>query len=431
MISASEESPLLKNEAAPSPLQPMQVLGELIGARHLPITEKGIEPYCIVQFGSKTLHRTKPLFDKNANSSQDPIWTVKECSLFVVTISPNDIQNSKSLVITLWGRQSPGKLKIKKKRHIGSILGKIRIKASPLLKLCTEERVELNLVDELGRKVPGTAQQHQNPTLAVRFRVASAADIRFVNSWNRATELPGMVIPRSVLTGTGVIPHEHHARACIVTELEEWQVPGANLGIAMAATVKSSVQMSGRKGKVRVKPCADPDGPALSSLYMAPSDIKEATKLPSRQWIQAGSGNLGRLYLEILSCHNLPNVDYGNAVGNETDAFCCAVYGDALAETSVINDELSPHVSSILLTPAANNGMYTHRITFASGCRGLNVPSAFPPCIRLKFSIWPYLATREVHCSIMHRLDELKSTQEIFKETRNTICNTTSPRPPM
>jgi C2 domain len=46
---------------------------------------------------------------------------------------------------------------------------------------------------------------------------------------------------------------------------------------------------------------------------------------------------------QILSCHNLPNVDVGEAVGNFTDAFVCAVFEDAMVQTPVIYDELSPH----------------------------------------------------------------------------------------
>ncbi len=59
---------------------------------------------------------------------------------------------------------------------------------------------------------------------------------------------------------------------------------------------------------------------------------------PSYNWIEAGSGRLGKIYLEILKCTDLPNMD----IGSKTDAFCSIIYEDCIVNTDVINDELSP-----------------------------------------------------------------------------------------
>ena len=66
---------------------------------------------------------------------------------------------------------------------------------------------------------------------------------------------------------------------------------------------------------------------------------KEALK-PSTRWISAGSGTLGRLFFEVIKCDNLPNMDSG--VDGLTDAYCSIIYEDAIVNTDVINDELSP-----------------------------------------------------------------------------------------
>jgi C2 domain len=47
--------------------------------------------------------------------------------------------------------------------------------------------------------------------------------------------------------------------------------------------------------------------------------------------------------VEVLSCHDLPNMDSGGQLGNLTDSFCCVVFEDSCAMTNVIDDELSPH----------------------------------------------------------------------------------------
>ena len=336
MTDVTEISPLLGREHEETGTV-VHVLAELIGARHLLITAKRVEPYCVVQFGSKTIHRTKPLMKstKNSASARDPIWSIKESPLFIVSILPNDLENNKQLVITIWTRRPRGKLKVRKTQF--DFAGKIRIKASTVLSSCTEERLEFTLVDDLGRKVKGAADQ--NPMIAIRFRVASKADLRFVQAWNQATESRSTIIPRTILNGTGVLPQEHRPRANLVTELQESEVPGANLGAAISSSVSSEFSP---RNAVRVKPCPDPKNP-ISGRFMSREDLKAATRLPSRHWIEAGSGTLGRLYLEILSCRGLPNVDIGTAVGNQTDAFVAAVYGDALVETSIIDDELNPH----------------------------------------------------------------------------------------
>jgi hypothetical protein len=66
----------------------------------------------------------------------------------------------------------------------------------------------------------------------------------------------------------------------------------------------------------------------------------EETMKPSKNWIEAGSGNCGRVFLEILKCDGLPNMDTG--MRDLTDAFACIIYEDAIVNTDVINDELSP-----------------------------------------------------------------------------------------
>lgn len=336
MPDATEISPLLGREDEEIGT-PIHVLAELIGARHLLITAKRVEPYCVVQFGSRTIHRTKPLMKstKNSASARDPIWSIKESPLFIVSILPKDIVNNKQLVVTIWTRRPRGKLKVRNTQF--DFAGKIRIKALAVLSSCTEERLEFNIVDDFGRKVEGAAGM--NPLIAIRFRVASEADLRFVQAWNRATEARSTIIPRTILNRTGVLPQEHRRRANLVTELIESEVPGANLGSAISSSVSSEFSP---RNCIRVKPCPDPEHP-ISGRFMSRNDLKAAVRLPSRNWIEAGSGTLGRLYLEILSCHGLPNVDIGTAVGNQTDAFVAVVYGDAMVETSIIDDELNPH----------------------------------------------------------------------------------------
>jgi len=417
---------------------PVDILAEVIGARHLSLSRTSSAAYgsstvtadstgkpasttsldttgttrnstsyscyCVAQFGPKRLHRTKHVTTTDGN----PLWTIKESPLFVLSVSVKDILNHKHLVINVWGRR--GRFKSSKTADDSHFVGKVRIPAHELLNLCHEQRVEFDLVDDLGRPLFSSSDIVTNTTtttstssiqdnenilqskIALRFRFASKADIKFATSWNQATTVVGTPqeqqqqqqqqpqqeqpfshkkrIPCTVLQGCQVLPQEDQPnKAVCVTELEQWEVSGAHFAAAAASHLKLSTispsKRRQRRGKIRVKPnTPDPDN-GQASLYLTPTDLKAMTLEPSREWVQAGnclnidkevSPNtskeynnnhsqqfLGRLWVEVLSCHDLPNVDYGTAVGNKTDAFVSLIYGDVMAQTPIIDDELSPH----------------------------------------------------------------------------------------
>jgi hypothetical protein len=78
---------------------------------------------------------------------------------------------------------------------------------------------------------------------------------------------------------------------------------------------------------------------------MTEAQIETESYKKSNQWLEAGSGTLGQVYVEVLHCTGLPNMDTlvgGVSLGNKTDAFACLVYEDCLVQTDVINDCLSP-----------------------------------------------------------------------------------------
>jgi hypothetical protein len=377
-MSVTESSPLLQVPHAtdddPPKLSTFSILVELIGARQLPAYN--MEVYCVVQYGSKTIHRTKPfaptvsraarlskalyinrLFGGSGEqilqkSLQNPIWTIQEDSLFAVTtVSKKDLENKKSLVIALWARPR----QVKRKSSQLEFVGKVRIPAPSLLENCTEERMELQLVDELGKDISNALG---DPSLfAFRCRIASTADLKFVQHWNQNTTTTTNNNSNNNNNNTAhlqqydniiwkeadIMPHSDKPRVKLVTELDEHEVQGASLTTAMTGTVTPVLQ-SGGGGKIQVKPYPDPERPIISQ-YMTSQMLYTQTILPSQNWVQAGSkgSSLGRLHLEILSAHGLPNVDIGGRVGNETDAFCAAVYGDAMVQTDVIDDELNPH----------------------------------------------------------------------------------------
>jgi len=105
---------------------------------------------------------------------------------------------------------------------------------------------------------------------------------------------------------------------------------------------------------------------------MSETQIEEESLKKSTQWLEAGSGHLGLVYVEVIGCTGLPNLDAlvgGVSLGNKTDAFACLVFEgkfksriradqlfrqvnllcliyllrtDCIVQTDVINDCLSP-----------------------------------------------------------------------------------------
>jgi hypothetical protein len=79
------------------------------------------------------------------------------------------------------------------------------------------------------------------------------------------------------------------------------------------------------------------------TTWMTKEDINKECMDMSQNWIETGSGRLGRLFVEILKCDDLPNLDSGGFADNKTDAFVALVFEDTVGRTDVIDDTLSPH----------------------------------------------------------------------------------------
>ena len=90
-----------------------------------------------------------------------------------------------------------------------------------------------------------------------------------------------------------------------------------------------------------VRPGPDPKRKE-ETMWLTKEKIEEESNKPSYDWIDIGSGRLGKIFVEIISCDNLPNLDVGGVLGNKTDSFVSLVYEDCFVRTDVIDDCLSP-----------------------------------------------------------------------------------------
>ena len=93
----------------------------------------------------------------------------------------------------------------------------------------------------------------------------------------------------------------------------------------------------------KVEPYPDPER-VEQTTWLAKERIEEESWKPSTKWVEAGSGQLGQLFVEIIQCDGLPNMDLIRTTNvlDITHAFVCLVHEDCVVHTDVIADSRSP-----------------------------------------------------------------------------------------
>ena len=92
----------------------------------------------------------------------------------------------------------------------------------------------------------------------------------------------------------------------------------------------------------RLKPSADPSRPEQETKWLTQRQIERESQKSSQKWIEAGSGTVGKFYMEIIGCDGLPNLDISIMGRNKSDPFVCIAFEDCVVNTDVVNDCLSP-----------------------------------------------------------------------------------------
>mmetsp|Transcript_545 Transcript_545/g.761 ORF Transcript_545/g.761 Transcript_545/m.761 type:complete len:639 (-) Transcript_545:61-1977(-) len=286
----------LKKDETVRSITRINLLVEIVSAFRLP---SDANTYVRVHQGRKEVHQTDVI-----KNSSTPIWTLQTRSFFLLNTTREEFfKNSSGLVFTLRDYNTIA---------VDEILGKVRISQKNLL-LGDGARNEYSL--EGGRSVV-------NSKLILRFKPASPEDINFMTN----------------LSSNGVKQHGVYADYVF---LQPQSHPVNYFKI-------KSRKKEGGKEEYRVKPGSDPDN--KKTKWMTKEQMDTEIFRESKSWIQAGSGNLGKLYLEVLSCDGLPNMDsidvelfeIHNPLRGVTDAFACIIYEDTIVNTDVLMDTCSP-----------------------------------------------------------------------------------------
>eukprot|EP00550_Attheya_septentrionalis_P000574 CAMPEP_0198283726 /NCGR_PEP_ID=MMETSP1449-20131203/3307_1 /TAXON_ID=420275 /ORGANISM="Attheya septentrionalis, Strain CCMP2084" /LENGTH=1175 /DNA_ID=CAMNT_0043980497 /DNA_START=124 /DNA_END=3651 /DNA_ORIENTATION=+ len=260
-------------------------------------------PYIQVVMGGKEIHRSNPILGKTT----DPIWTLDTGSLFLIQMTPDDFFASTGGVSFL--------LKDYHTLLHNDVVGRVILPLESILKAKGERKeYEIKYDRSLG------VRSHKKCHLSLRIKKASEDDIQFMEAYAQYKGLVGVYANE-----ISALPRPPDLSLFKVDWKRVRDIEDNNITL------------------YRVKPFPDPTRPKETEWFTR-EQIKQEWSKPSTNWIDAGSGDLGRLHVEVLSCDSLPNMDLFRTSNplDKTHAFVCMVYEDSLVNSDVIRDSLSP-----------------------------------------------------------------------------------------
>jgi len=291
----------------------IQILVEIVSATDLPIADlSSSDAYVIVRMKGKEIHRTS-VISKDLN----PIWTLKERSLFVLQMTPEEFFSASSGISFV----------IKDFDAVGSneIMGYVNINLEELLagegkrtgyeiispkagkdselipvvavtdaassavanagkmtgKLATKAREATGMKTAVVKHT-AKLKSEKKPKLFLRFRKATKYDLEFMEAFQNRSKKYGMYAEETFvpirIQGSKFLRRQHKK--------------GPNKELLH-----------------RVRPGPDPSRPKDETEWLTTDQIQTEAEKPSTHWIEAGSGSIGKLYFEVIGCDNLPNLD--------------------------------------------------------------------------------------------------------------------------
>eukprot|EP00804_Cyclotella_cryptica_P003215 CCRYP_010465-RB/>CCRYP_010465-RB protein AED:0.11 eAED:0.11 QI:193/1/1/1/0.61/0.57/14/6319/1145 len=279
----------------------LSFLIDICSASDLPKTDIGrdSDPYVTVRFEGRKIHRTHHITNED-----NPVWTLRSKSLFIWKVNALELfQSEDGLIFEVKDYDAVGE---------NESMGAFSVSPQALYRWNGERKI-FPLKPLLGKHDYGKG------SVALRVRRATQHDIEFMENFARNTKKKGDQYYFSNLKG------------------------GAGTLKSLTTVYKKKEREGPDKDKFKylVRPSPDPKRKEYTT-WLTRERIEEESLKDSYNWIDVGSGNLGKIYVEVIGCDNLPNMDKGGAFGNKTDSFVSVVYEDCFARTDVINDCLSP-----------------------------------------------------------------------------------------
>lgn len=323
------------------------VLMEIVGALGLDSKENSkVDPYCVVEVfelqkqAMVAVHRTDIVWD-NAN----PVWTAKTKSLCLLNIPNLEESHSRDLFefvdtvqnnterATAVDSETRCSVLIRFFDSSFSCLGVAVAPFSQILdKAQTEDRFDIPITPSTGCLLRPKA------VVSLRFRLATLHDISFLNKLNAGHRSVRDLAKEGIRNDTRRMECRSCDAAVDVRVVSELMVAAdINFQSVKARPYfrrKQKVDSQGQKLSL-VRPYPNPASPSLE--WMTQVQINNAALAQSNQWVKAGCGTAGTLYLEVLCCDALPVMDI-----DSSDPFAVIAFEDSFLRTDVIWEQTSP-----------------------------------------------------------------------------------------
>mmetsp|Transcript_27011 Transcript_27011/g.40365 ORF Transcript_27011/g.40365 Transcript_27011/m.40365 type:complete len:776 (+) Transcript_27011:21-2348(+) len=319
---AEEESATKEEEESK---EDVNILIEIVSATELspPKPKAKPSPYVTIHYLSPPSSKTKPLHKTlRIKKTLNPIWTVKSKSLFLLSsLQKQDFERRKGLRFEIWRGKDE------------YCFGRVDVGVEIVLG-GKGERMEFPLMKD---------GAEQGGILALRFRNATPKDILFMKGettefYQKIEHSPQPPSPsppkddKSKRVSRDLTTTQKKSAHALTFEDDRQYMPGL--------FTKRTRRGNGAEKEVKVQPYPDPENTSKTT-WMTETSLKQTSLNPSKKWLECGEGHLGKIYLEILGCDGLPNLDAGS-IGDKSDPFVAIVFEDTLVRTDVIYDTLSP-----------------------------------------------------------------------------------------
>lgn len=282
----SKDRSSISPSSSTNDLLPIKFLVEIISATDLKGKDnqgKSSDPYVNVYYAGEKIHSTCVI-----EKSLDPIWTVDTKSTFAFSLRPEEYYMH-DLVFEIRDKDSIGY----------DFLGKAAVSNSEIAK-SNGERIELKLKD---RDMVSDFQGY----LAVKCKRAKENDLEFLNSLENTTN----------------VTKEAFDDYCKPNVHKQPLLPGQCKKIIRGVEHYLARPVQEEVGK----------------LWLTAEEIEKASMEESRLWTEVGFGNSGKVFVEILSCNKLPNMDLNSIIPNDqTDTFVTCICEDSVGVTDVVKN---------------------------------------------------------------------------------------------
>jgi len=282
-----------------------------------PEVAPSIDPYVVIRDGTLDIHSTAYIPD-----AINPVWTVSMGSLFLLQSDLVEFFDSSNVL----------EFTVKNHSDIDDIehqpIGTVMVHKTELLNGTGERKCYQILQPPMVSQVKGATLEPvdsavEAPYLCLRYRQASAEDIDFMETFRKGTNQKYDQ------------PKEEGVYAS-----KTFLAPQSKSMTLVDPSLEKPAGENGKSSMILVNTTTIPSDKPPGTERVTKIQIEDFSKEHSTSWTEAGSGSIGKLYIEIMACDGLSKAN--RAIEMKTSTFVNLIFEDSIVNTEVVHDCSSP-----------------------------------------------------------------------------------------